>query len=879
MTSPHNLSWHSLDLTLVNTRMAKGTIAHPFSIIEAILKGAAFKANLPKQPVFHIKNRRHSQNKFRLGEHIPIEAIFTNIPKDKIHEFRQELINYLDDPETGKNFDILQINVPEIVNLEKLITKNNFNNIISKETDKNHEICLEFQTPFSFKPEKAKQRTFISKEQFLAILENNLSKAFNLTVKYEGNSDKFTMLPYFWNYTEIKHPSNSQPGNTQFIKGCVGKLYIKGAVAELFPLLVVGSAIHIGLKTTNSQGYYILHPESAPFFEKFFPDKKAILSSLKIVIQRYDNAMVSLTMKNSMQFDENKYAEEIYKDLKSNSNIFQPNNAFLIKKKNKSHKLVEELNFKDIIIQQYFLRIISNFFDNMFEESSIGFRKGMSRERVIELVQAGITEGYEYVVESDIEDFFPSVDHDILEQKLRNCLPSKDEILISLIITSFKNSYKLNGKLCERKKGLAQGSPLSPILANFYLDSFDEEIKKSNVKMIRYADDFIILTRTKEEAEKILAGTSDYLFSLGLSLKKEKTAIRKISEGFSFLGMNFNKNEVIVDSEDVIKQFRKPLYLTEPYLFISIDGDSVDIKKNSSIIESIPIRRISEIIVLEKATFGSSLLKKCVDFNIPLTITLDTGYYITTIKPDSKTYYEISYLHTLKYNSLSDIDILSIAKEFAATKIFNYLGIFKQRYNPYTGAFIKQLEKIIQNIYEADNIEIVRGFEGFAAKKIFAAANVFLDETEFHLKKRDRNKPDRMNSLLNFGFYLLFTRINATVRSLGLNPYLGFLHSSADRYESFVCDIQELFRARIHRFIIRLVNLKIIKKEDFEETERGFYLKREAVKRFLEEFETEMGKKTAKDKMSLKDSIYAQIYIMRDYFTKDAHFSFYRWNV
>jgi hypothetical protein len=73
---------------------------------------------------------------------------------------------------------------------------------------------------------------------------------------------------------------------------------------------------------------------------------------------------------------------------------------------------------------------------------------------------------------------------------------------------------------------------------------------------------------------------------------------------------------------------------------------------------------------------------------------------------------------------------------------------------------------------------------------------------------------------------LLFSRINATVRTVGLNPYLGFLHSPQDNYESLVCDIEELFRARIDRFIIRLTNLKVVKRDDFVEAERGLYLKK-----------------------------------------------------
>ena len=79
---------------------------------------------------------------------------------------------------------------------------------------------------------------------------------------------------------------------------------------------------------------------------------------------------------------------------------------------------LSRLPFKDLIIQQYLLKTISPIFDRFFEEESIGFRKGVSRQKSIELIQAAIAEGYCYVIESDIEDFFPSVDLDILARLL-----------------------------------------------------------------------------------------------------------------------------------------------------------------------------------------------------------------------------------------------------------------------------------------------------------------------------------------------------------------------------------------------------------------------------------------------------------------------------
>lgn len=220
-----------------------------------------------------------------------------------------------------------------------------------------------------------------------------------------------------------------------------------------------------------------------------------------------------------------------------------------------------------------------------------------------------------------------------------------------------------------------------------------------------------------------------------------------------------------------------------------------------------------------------------------------------------------------------------IAKEFAAGKIQNYLALFQQRFLKEQYLFINELEVVIRQIYQAGDVEQVRGLEGAAAKKIYQRLNNVIDDDSFSLQKRDRRNPDRMNSLLNLGYYLLFSRINATARSVGLNPYLGFLHSPQDNYESLVCDIEELFRARIDRFIIRLINLKVVSRDDFDETERGLYLKRDTVRKFIDQFEAEMKKKNQKNSLSLKEEIYIQTIVIKKWVLENGSLSFYHWEV
>ena len=134
-----------------------------------------------------------------------------------------------------------------------------------------------------------------------------------------------------------------------------------------------------------------------------------------------------------------------------------------------------------------------------------------------------------------------------------------------------------------------------------------------------------------------------------------------------------------------------------------------------------------------------------------------------------------------------------------------------------------------------------------------------------------------MNSLLNFGFHLLYSHINAAIRAAGLNPYLGFLHSQHDRYESLAADVQELFRCFVIRMILRLVNLKIILKDNFEiNKKQRLYLVAVARKKFLLEFEKTMLMPVGR--LSLRDHMNLQVVYLKLWATDNTRMEFFTWD-
>jgi CRISPR-associated endonuclease Cas1/group II intron reverse transcriptase/maturase len=874
-------TWHRLRAELVCLRVVPSMSAHPLAVFQAIVKGVSASLNGDTPPgedgpplFFTVHNKRHT-SRLNEGGRITVDIVFGKAPSGYAEQWREAFATYLADPQTGKNFDLAALSPLEERTLAKLYEEH-------PDFPEDGEICLDFMTPLPFSPDRAKHRTSLSPSKFVQSLQNRIVRLFGSCPSYRHSEDDWYLLPHFWNYTEIRNPSHSQPGNTQYVNGCAGRLYLRGKFTNLLPMLLMGGELHAGGKLGYGLGNYTLAAASPPWFCKAFPHKKALLATVRDVLERYDNAAESLAQTEPYPFNDEKFVEGLCVELSEGRYQPTPATAFTIAKKNGAERIIEQLRFRDLIVQQYILGLITDTFDRIFEEESIGFRKGVSREKAADLIKQALDDGYSHVLESDIEDFFPSVDHHLLDETLARNLPLGDEPFRRLIMSCVRTDSILNGKLVERTKGLAQGSPLSPILANLFLDAFDERVKSWGLRVIRFADDFVILARSREEAETALCRTEEMLDGLGLCLNKEKTSIHHISEGLRFLGLSFEGGEAHDVSTPDTGQVKKPLYIVEPFTFLALNGESIEIIKQKHVMESIPLRRISEIMVMEKATFSTALVRKCADFRVPLTLTLNSGYFVATVKPDSKQYFDTAYLQAQRYYAMSETEHLLIAKEFAAGKIANYISLIRQRYEAGLNHFIDELERVIERIRLAADDNQVRGFEGSAAKKLYAHFNGVIKFPAFQMKRRDRNEPDRINSLLNFGYYLLFSRINATVRASGLNPYLGFLHSSHDNYESLVCDIEELFRSHIDRLVLRCINKEIIKEGNFvqKEKDKRLVLDKDATRAYVAQFEAELERRTTKGEMTLKQEIYRQVQGVKRFMTEEkGALELYRWKV
>ena len=188
-------------------------------------------------------------------------------------------------------------------------------------------------------------------------------------------------------------------------------------------------------------------------------------------------------------------------------------------------------------LQQVVSQQLATKFELEFEEESYGFRPEKNLHGAVKQSLKNINDGYQDIVDIDLKGFFDEVQHYKLLQLIYNKV--KCPTTLWLIRKWLRAPIQINGRRHKRRKGMPQGSPLSPLLSNILLDQLDKYLKSKGLKYVRYADDFSIYTKSKAEARKI--GNEVYLFlkhKLDLPINREKSGIRR-PNNFELLGHSF----------------------------------------------------------------------------------------------------------------------------------------------------------------------------------------------------------------------------------------------------------------------------------------------------------------------------------------------------
>jgi group II intron reverse transcriptase/maturase/CRISPR-associated endonuclease Cas1 len=541
--------------------------------------------------------------------------------------------------------------------------------------------------------------------------------------------------------------------------------------------------------------------------------------------------------------------------------------------------------FFDRVLQRAVAQIVAPALDAAQYRHSYGFRPGRSRENARDAIQKAAREGYGWVYESDIDDFFDSVDPRRLEVRLR-ALYGEDPA-VDLILAWMTRPVEYESQTIARPVGLPQGSPLSPAMANLMLDDFDGDMEALGFKLVRFADDFVVLCKNPGQAEQAHAAARASLVEHGLRLNPEKTRIASTEQGFRYLGYLF-VNDLAVDVSGHGEEtpdaphvpprswlarlgVRTPrplasggtaapaaaetagsaqsapnrppspiaacgrmddlgqlLCVTGSHARLSSHAGRLRVERGGETVSELAWNNLHAVLLFGSHTLTTPALHAALAHGVPVHFAGAGGGYrgvLWTGRPTEAG----SGLWLRQASLFVDPDLaLGLAKEIVAARIRHLRETVRLR--GATEAALR-LKSRLTEVESVSGLEGLNGLEGAATNEFFDAVQGWLS-VGWGFSGRNRRPPrDPFNALLSMGYTVLHGYVQTLIHADGLLPWQGFYHQPHGRHATLASDLMEPFRHLVERTALTLIQRRELDPGDFYAAADGACLLKAAARR------------------------------------------------
>lgn len=534
----------------------------------------------------------------------------------------------------------------------------------------------------------------------------------------------------------------------------------------------------------------------------------------------------------------------------------------------------------DRVLQKSAALTLTPMLDALYSTASFAYRKAHSRQQVRYEILKAWREGYRWVYESDIEDFFDAVDRAQLLRRLRNVLG--DDPLWRNIDHWLSRPVIIDGVRVERPRGIPQGSPLSPLLANFILDDFDADLERHGFRLLRFADDFIILAKSREQAERAHEVVMQSLAELKLQLNLEKTHILHLSEGLKFLGYLFVEDlaielggdkqtgERIFTADDIpaklppwmanlaqrpvtpIEDDDQPrhtvgeqedngsfLVLSGERHLITTDNDNLIVRDaDNNTLHQVPWEQLYGILLLGLHDLTTGAKHAALRNHVPIHLADRTGTYLgalTANRPQRNIYkHWFMQLAACQRHDFS----LKIARALITARIHNQrqslIRLSKEHGGLDLAYPIGQLKKLHNKAGNASSLPQLLGFEGTATREYLQSYNALLPDWARFEKRTKRPPTDPFNVLLSLGYTILYSQVDCILQAHGLLTWKGCLHQQSPGHAALASDFIEPYRHIVERTALAWAR-NHAEPDDFakEENQPGLRMRAEARRRYV----------------------------------------------
>ena len=561
------------------------------------------------------------------------------------------------------------------------------------------------------------------------------------------------------------------------------------------------------------------------------------------------------------------------------NNKYQPENIILkeiINYKGK-RRLVSILNIKDKFISKLLLEVLEKYIAPNFSENSFAYQKGKGTTQAILKIKKLVEEGNEIVGKIDIKDYFDTINHEKLLKMMQDV--KIERRVIELINKFIKCKVDYQYSTYTKTQGIIQGSPLSAILSNIYLDSFDKELDKLNIKYIRYCDDINIFGKDKKEVYSTIKFIEKRLKEQYLlNINHNQTEITNVFYTI-FLGYKLIKNkfgvEIVKISKEVqytnrwrtnsLEKINNEYHIINEGILSQSDYTILFENKNKKVY--IPIEATKILNIYSNIIINSNFFNLMNSKNIIVNLFDKHNRYIGKFIPNNTRKSCLLLLKQVEiYNDYNKR--MNMAKDILSSEIYNLksnLKYYNRRYNHDIKEKIKLIEKAEKEINLIKEHEKLLLCEARIKGIYYSCFNEILQNEKFKFIKRSKRPPqDPINALISFGNTLLYNYIAKEIYKTKLDIRIAYLHSSNNRYESLNLDLADIFKPIIvDKIIFKLINKKIINDRlHFENINGGVYLTGEGKNIVINEFYKKIKDITTigNNKMSYEKIIRKEIY-------------------
>lgn len=518
------------------------------------------------------------------------------------------------------------------------------------------------------------------------------------------------------------------------------------------------------------------------------------------------------------------------------------------------------------------------------EPESYGYRPGRSVQQAVRRIDRLRQDGFTWVVDGDIERYFETVPHDPLLARLARTI---GEGPLSELIALWLETAMPEGR------GLPQGSPLSPLLANLYLDDVDEALAGRGVRLVRFADDFVVLCKSRASAERALDRAAALLAERGLELHREKSRIVSFQQGFRFLGHLFVRSLVMpskaetteTDAADpaaeLLRQVARAdaetaaqkadaqaratreeragldrvvrvLYVMEPHRRLALRNTAFSVEEAAGIhgrdgagdwreLLAVAHQEIDRIEIGPRGGATTEVLRHAAanDTEVAFVNGRGESWGVLRAPRTARAGRQLAQARA----ALDDELRLDLARRIVDGRLRNQRALLR-RLNRRRKAQLAldaalTLNRAIRGLASAADVPDLLGREGAATAAYWRGlAALFEPPWRFSERKR-RPPPDPVNAVFSYLAAMLARDVSTLVNRHGLHPGFGALHGARDGGEACVYDLMEEFRAPLAEGLaVYLCNNGILRAEMFGEApDGGCRLGAEAVRAIIRGYE------------------------------------------